>query len=282
MRIQEICYHCLEGLAVRTAELASAGPEEREKVLDKGLNLLKATFSPDKIPTWIAGEMQRAIRNAAGNMDPFASVKEKEMDLAASLFAEVRPHFGNDLDSVLSLAALGNSIDFFLDFETIKREMRQPVRFARNDSAALDILLNNLHKGMILYFADNAGECYFDLPLIRKMEEYAEVTYVVKESPVQNDLTMEDLMRSGIRDEFKKVITTGTDSPGLDLSLIPADFREKLYTADLLFAKGMGYYETLPDINITTPRFFLLKAKCAPIAESLNVPQKSYVAFLKT
>lgn len=284
MRAQKECYPCLEGLARRTAGLAAPEGPEREEAFQKGLTYLAQNFSADQIPTRLAGEMQRAIRAAAENKDPFLAVKEKEMQIARGLAEEIRPSVGNDLPALIAFAAKGNSIDFFLDFGKVREEILKPVTFARNDTGALYSLLEDFQKSperkKILYFADNAGECYFDLPLVQKLEDFAEVTYVVKENPVQNDLTLSDLERSGIRDQFKRVMTTGSDTPGLDLSLVSREFFETLVGADLLFAKGMGYFETLPELCVPAPVFFLLKAKCPPIARSLNVPLNSYVACL--
>ncbi|MGQ9825729.1 MAG: hypothetical protein ACUVSK_12230 [Desulfotomaculales bacterium] len=77
MRAQKECYPCLEGLARRTAELAAAGWEEKEKALAAGLAYLEQNFSFARIPTQVAGEMQRVMRAAARCEDPFCRVKEK-------------------------------------------------------------------------------------------------------------------------------------------------------------------------------------------------------------
>ena len=284
MRAQKECFPCLEGLARRTAGLAVPAGAAREDVFQKGLTYLTQHFSAEQIPTRLAGEMQRIMRAAAENKDPFRTAKEKEMQIARRLAEEIRPSLGNDLQALIAFAAKGNSIDFFLDSGQMREEITKPAPFARNGTDALRGLLEDLQKfperKKILYFADNAGECYFDLPLVQKLEDFADVTYVVKENPVQNDLTLRDLERSGIKDRFKRVMTTGSDTPGLDLTLVSKEFFETLVCADLLLAKGMGYYETLPELGVPAPVFFLLKAKCPPIARSLNVPLNSYVACL--
>ena len=282
MHAQKECYPCLEGLARRTAELAAAGSEEKEKVLAAGLAYLEQNFSFARIPTQVAGEMQRVMRAAARCEDPFRRVKEKEMEAARRLAGATAFAASDSWTDLISLAARGNSLDFFLDLDRLAAEMGKPVSFAREDSGALISLLNSFRgapeEKTILYLADNAGECYFDLPLVKKLGEFARVVYVVKENPVQNDLTRRDLEKSGIKDEFPCVMTTGSDTPGLDLSLVSPEFREALRRASLLFAKGMGYFETLPELRLPVPVFFLLKAKCLPIARSLHVPLNSYVA----
>ncbi len=54
----------------------------------------------------------------------------------------------------------------------------------------------------VLYLADNAGEVFFDLPLVRWMRQWASVAYVVKAAPVQNDVTLEDVRRTGLEAEL--------------------------------------------------------------------------------
>lgn len=277
------CIGCLEALARRTAGLAAPGTVKQEEILNQGLAYLNRNFSYTQIPTHLAGEMQRIIRTAGKNKDPFATVKEKEMKIARELAEKTVFTTESSLDALIAFAARGNSIDFFLSLERLQEEMVKPVTLARDDTCWLYPLLEGFKRAgrrkTILYFADNAGECYFDLPLVTALEEFADVIYVVKENPVQNDLTLKDLESSGIRNKFKNVITTGTDSPGLDLSLVRKGFYDVLAKADLLFAKGMGYYETLPELPLPGPVFLLFKAKCSPIAESLNVPLNSYVAL---
>lgn len=284
MHAQDECYACLKGLARRTAELAVDNPAQKDQVLNEGLAYLDRNFSSKQIPTRIAGEIQRLIRAAALNPDPFYLIKQREMNLAGELARDAEVTLGNDLYSRVAFAARGNSIDFFVEVEDLRKVQQKPVNFFRNDLDVLQSFLGNLKNSQgrkkILYFADNAGECHFDLPLIDKLEEYAEVIYVVKESPIQNDLTLQDLEQSGIREKFKRVISTGSDTPGLDLSLVSGEFCLALAGADLLIAKGMGYYETMPQLFSAVPVFFILKAKCGPIARSLGVPINSYVACM--
>jgi uncharacterized protein with ATP-grasp and redox domains len=284
MYVQEECYACLKGLARRTAELAANNPAQKDQILKESLAYLDRNYSSRQIPTRIAGEIQRLIRTAASKPDPFSLVKQREMNLAGDLARDAEANLGDDLYSRVAFAARGNSIDFFVEVEELRKEQQKPVNFFRNDLDVLQSFLENLRisreRKKILYFADNAGECYFDLPLINKLEEYAEVTYVVKESPVQNDLTLQDLEQSGIREKFKRVISTGSDTPGLDLDLVSGKFCLALASADLLIAKGMGYYETMPQLFSVVPVFLILKAKCGPIARSLGAPINSYIACM--
>jgi len=55
--------------------------------------------------------------------------------------------------------------------------MRKPISFTIDDSQRFEAKLRKASK--VLYLADNVGEVYFDLPLVKKMRQFADVIYVV-------------------------------------------------------------------------------------------------------
>lgn len=279
MQAQQACYPCLERLIRRTADLAADTPEGRARAAAAGLAVVAREFTPGVIPARVAAMAQRAVRSVSGNGDPFLPVKRKEMTVAAELAARLQQRYGADPRSLITLAAVGNSLDFFRELSEVEKEVEEKVFFAIDDiGVAIERLAGSKR---VLYLADNAGECFFDLPLLVFLRRTAVVVYAVKEAPVQNDLTIRDLEREGVLERFQPVITTGTDSPGLDWEQASAAFKKELAAADLIIAKGMGYYETLPVLNLGRPVFYLLKAKCGPVAEDIGVAVNSYVAMLK-
>uniref|UniRef100_A0A7C1F3C7 DUF89 family protein n=1 Tax=Ammonifex degensii TaxID=42838 RepID=A0A7C1F3C7_9THEO len=276
MRVAEECNACLDRLIVTTATLATDAPALREKALAAGRAVLKAEFAPDKIPVQIAAKAQRVIREIALNPDPFKKVKEGELALAAKVIGALSANVCEDWTGLFKLAALGNSVDFFRDLGTVASEMSKPVTFAVDEIPAFLARLEDAR--CLLFLTDNAAECYFDLPLFRRLAQVvAETVYVVKEAPVQNDLTLADLEASGLREAFCRVQTTGTDSPGLDLEAASPAFKMLYARADLILAKGMGYFESFSEMKDERV-FHLLKAKCRPVAAALGVPQGSFVA----
>lgn len=278
LRCRPECYSCLEKLAERTAR--GAGGDRQ--ALKAGLAFLEANFDYRRIPTILAGEIQRVIRKEAKNPDPFAAIKEKEMPLGRMLAEKYALPREASLEEAVAFAAKGNSLDFFLELDLMEKEMAKPVEFVRNDVPQLLSLLKGEgeREKTIIFCADNAGECYFDLPLYRKLSRWGKVYYAAKDSPVQNDLTVADLGRSGIAHLFDRVVSTGSDTPGLDPALCSPRFLELLKEADLVVAKGMGNYETIPEMSLQVPVFLILKAKCQPVASDLGVPLNSYVAVL--
>ena len=279
MKISESCYECLRNLIYQAAELATDDKAIREGVLQEGLKTLDSDFSFDEVSIVVAGKIHDVIKQMTGNPDPYYRMKQKEMEVASELYYEMKSKYSDGFKGLLKLAVLGNTLDFFRPFDVIKKEMRQEVHFAIDNSAQFEKKLKDANK--ILYLADNAGELFFDLPLVKWMRRGAAVTYVVKAAPVQNDITLEEVKRSGLADEVGDIITTGTATPGIILSLASEHFRREFELTDLIFAKGMGYYESLSELPAMGRVFHCLKAKCQPVADSLGVPINSFVAMLR-
>lgn len=278
MRAVSECYDCLAKLGKKTAELTTADSSLKKNALDKALAYLDDNFSTEQIPTWLATVMQRIIRQKTNCSDPFLHVKTVEMEKARYLSALNPPPADALLSEFLDYAVRGNSIDFFVDIKDLEAETERPVKFAVDDTFGLYKALNNMGKdSKILYLADNAGECYFDIPLVKKLGKYGTVYYGVKGLPVQNDLTIKEVTDNNLQDALGNVITTGNDSPGLSISTASRDFLRMFNGAGLIIAKGMGHYETLTEIDLPAPTVLLFKAKCKPIANSAGVPLNSYL-----
>jgi uncharacterized protein with ATP-grasp and redox domains len=273
------CYPCLANLVRQAAELATDDRRLKAEAIYRGLKLLGRKFSTDKTSIAVATVLHRVVREVTGNADPYSRMKEAEVELARGLRRGWHIDHEGSIRELIVLAVRGNNIDFFKDMKQIKEGMRRPVQFAIDDIPKLERKLPKAES--ILYLADNAGEVFFDLPLVERLEDFAPVTYVVKDSPVQNDITLNDLERFGLAEELPRVITTGTDTPGVDMSMASQEFKAEFEAADLVLAKGMGYWETLSELSHQGKVFYLLKAKCKPVADSLGVKLNSYVALLR-
>ena len=285
MKMAPGCYECLRRLVRQAAELATDDVPLKQRAIKDAMKILDDEFSSSQASLGIAAKIHKIVREVTHNHDPYRTMKEREMALARELYPELSLRAQrsdlpeDDLRGRLQLAAAGNALDFFKDLSSIRDDIREPVSFVIDDSKQLEAKLKNASR--ILYLADNAGELYFDLPLVRWMQQFARVTYVVKPSPVQNDLTLEDVSRSGLQAEFGRVMSTGVASPGIVFSLASAQFKREFESADFVFAKGMGHYEALSEFPPEGRSFYCLKAKCQPVADSLGVPINSYVAMLQ-
>jgi len=99
---------------------------------------------------------------------------------------------------------------------------------------------------------------------------------VVKGGPIQNDLTKKDLEASGLLAAMEPVVDTGARTVGFVAAEASASFLRLYQQADLILAKGMGHFETMSHLH-DARIFFLLQAKCRPVAQSLGVRVGSYV-----
>jgi hypothetical protein len=288
MKLTPSCYECLRRLIYQAAELATGDSSLKQRAIRKALKILDDEFSYSQLSIEIATRIHKMVREVTDNPDPYRRMKEREMTVARELYPELSLRVEaasrstlhkDEFQDYLRLAAAGNAIDFFREADSIREDIKEPVGFAVDDSEQFKAKLGNANK--VLYLADNAGELYFDLPLVKWLKQFTRVIYVVKPSPVQNDLTLEDVRASGLERELGKVITTGVDSPGIVFSLASARFKREFESADLIFAKGMGHYEALSEFPPEGRFFYCLKAKCQPVANSLKVPINSYVAVLQ-
>jgi len=285
MRMAPGCYECLRRLVHQAAELATDDVSLKQRAIRDAMKILDDEFSSSRLSLGIAAKIHKIVREVTHNPDPYRTMKEREMTLARELYPELslrakRSNLPEDeLRGYLQLAAAANALDFFKDPGSIRDDIRKPVSFVLDDSEQLEAKLKDASR--VLYLADNAGEICFDLPLVKWMQQFAHVVYVVKPSPVQNDLTLEDVQKSGLEAELGKLMSTGVASPGIVFSLASAQFKREFESADFVFAKGMGHYEALSEFPPEGRFFYCLKAKCQPVADSLGVPVNSYVAMLQ-
>lgn len=94
------------------------------------------------------------------------------------------------------------------------------------------------------------------------------VTVAVRGAPTLNDAATDDASETGL-DRLAEIITTGADVPGTSLAACSPQFRARFRDAGLVLSKGMGNFEGLSEEP--APLFFLLQAKCAPVAQEIGV-----------
>ena len=264
------CYACLQRLVNLTVELATPDAEVQGQARQAARRLLDREFGAEAVPAGIASRFLRLIYGLCGNPDPFAARKSAATELSARLHRRLAAAYGDDLESLLRLAAVGNALDFFRGEAEVTREMQAPVKFG---NAGMPDFRRELAgpPGLLLYLADNAGEQFFDRPLVSALRRRGwQVVYAVKAGPIQNDLTLADLSASGLLEDLEPVVDTGARTVGLDMHAVSPEFRELYAAARIIVAKGMGHFETMS--HLSDPRvWFLLQAKCPPVAQTLGV-----------
>jgi hypothetical protein len=246
--------------------------------------LADAEFNVASSPQ-VANRILREVRRLSGVEDPFAEFKAREMDQARNIFSQLKTPIGDDLHSRVSLALLGNTLDFFINPEQVLADLPlqflNEISYFQDDTDQLEAVLRE-KPAKVLYLTDNAGEIYFDLPLYEYIRDRSRKTIlVVKGGPSLNDLTRTELKSAGLEKLFDTVMDTGTDGAGIDWENVSRDFLDLIASADLVISKGMANFETLYPRDVSAPVFFLFKVKCEPIQNYINAPANSFMALWK-
>ena len=281
------CIDCLISMAKDVITLANAdNPSLVEKAERISRDILKDAVDNESSSPQIANRILREIRQLTRMEDPYADFKIREMAQARKIFSQLKDHIVENLRTHASLAALGNSLDFFHNpaqaLADIPHQFSNGITFYCDNLDQLEaILANKPHR--VLYLTDNAGEIYFDIPLYDYLKQYCRRLYlVVKGGPALNDLTRAELQSAKLEDRFDTVADTGTDGAGIDWDNVSMEFLDLLASADLIVSKGMANFETLYTKSISAPSFYLFKVKCEPIQNYIQAPVNSFLALWKS
>ena len=92
--------------------------------------------------------------------------------------------------------------------------------------------------------------------------------------------SMEDTLLVGMDKVSDSLRSIGTDSVGPIPSECSEEFLEIYNSADLIVAKGMGYAETLTELDLKAPHLLLLRTKCMNVSDYFGVPRHKNIAKL--
>ena len=276
MKVHYECFSCIASQCQKIVEMGTEDLGVRKRGILRAAKAI-AEMKEDSIPAVIGSRVFLEVYDAIGNDDPFREYKELSNRLAEKVVSDLERE-NIDLKTALKLAIIGNVIDFAVGYSPERIE--EDVRSMLGEELYIDNsdeLFNRLSGAKILlYLTDNCGEIYFDRLFLRKIrEEFPQLKIYIagREGPIINDATVEDLRRAGL-EEIGEVISTGTRIVGVPFGLVSREFMEVFEKADVIIAKGQGNFETLSERK-DGRIFYLLKAKCRPIARELNVPQGS-------
>lgn len=271
--------------------MATTNPALRYRVVSEIIKLLNKEFKPTSNAADLGTRRDKLIRELTSNRDPYYYTKKQSNEKAKELvpFAQNYVDEGYNQQDRFKRACLcaivGNIMEFDIPGHNFTlKDLRKVIK-----AAAKDLLIDDIDKaydlakktGKLLYLADNAGEIVFDAILIEQLKNMdVHVTYVVKSAPVINDATMDDVEFSGMDKIADQVLTTGADAVGLQIKLVSPEFRKTYDQAKLVFAKGMGYAETLTEYDLKKPHFLMFRTKCQPVADYFAVPRHKNIAKL--
>jgi uncharacterized protein with ATP-grasp and redox domains len=269
------CIPCYLKQARNTLGQTEVSEDKAMQILHEILPLIPE-LDPQGTPAENSTLILWKVNELLGTSDPFAKAKRDSNELALKLLPQLRKRVlqsSDPLYTALQVSVAGNIIDLgiFKDFD-IEASIEEALakKFAHDDYPSFKEKLKGAHKVLIL--GDNSGEIAFDKLLAEQLEASGfRVTYVVKQSPILNDATLEDAEYVEMKD-VANVITNGSGFLGTVIKTCSEEFRKVLREADLIISKGQANYESLESEDEAGEKtYFLLRAKCEVVAESLGV-----------
>ena len=269
------CIPCFVKQALRAGSMATNDDREIKTLMDH-IGCRIQDISLGDTPPEMGLIIYDEIHKITGISDPYEKEKKAHIKEAKRLYPELKKRLVAANDSLLMAIRIiiaGNVMDLGMDKQFhVEKDLKHILQkeFAICDYEEFKKVLKNAKN--ILYLGDNSGESVFDKILIETMGK--PMTYVVRDKPIINDVTIKDAIESDL-DEVAEIISSGSPAPATILKLCSDDFLERFEKADLIISKGQGNYEGLSETD--KPVFFLLKAKCPVIADDIGVNEDDIV-----
>ena len=274
MTIDEECVGCILNQSVRVADTIKATKNLKQK-LTLHVEALSENFSYNDTPPEIASYVYEDLANIAQKKDLYAEVKKASTKKALSfkpLLEEKLKNSNNKLLTATKIAVAGNVIDLAAAVEFDLEDELEKIfhtEFAHDDFEIFEKKIKSAKK--ILVIGDNVGEHIFDymfIEILQKLALHVEVFYMVRGTPIINDVTMSEAKEAGF-DKLCNLVDSGVNTPGFAYSRA-TKYSQKLFDeVDLVISKGMGNYECLSPSH-RKDICFLLKVKCNVVAKSLK------------
>lgn len=271
------CYFCHQKTVQKLLQKFQPSPDKAEEFVFEVHRILGD--NRDVINPKLACYIHRVAREVLDVNDLYSDEKKKANELLLSQYKYWRSVI--DLNEepfavAAKLAVLGNIIDY--GAHSVKDDVVAQINallkkdLAINKTQALKIALEKADK--VLYLGDNAGEIFFDRLFLETIK-HPNVYYATRGFPVINDITREDASLMEM-ERWSTIIDNGSDAPSTLLSDCSPEFLDHYHSADLIISKGQGNFEGLM-YEKHPNTFFMLIAKCQPIAHMLGVDTQATI-----
>jgi hypothetical protein len=229
----------------------------------------------------VATQVHRGVYEIIGDDDPYKGLKAKSNEVALDLYPVAERFVARSRDKLRAAflcAVVGNVLDFgigtgFDHPEKLRKEFRNLLDegLGHDDTPKVRRLLR---KGArVAYLVDNCGEVVFDRLALRELRRIGvRVTLVIKAEPILTDVTAGDISGLGLEELVDEVVEAPGFAVGVDLASMDGGFGDMLRGHDLVIAKGMANFESLSETDLS-PVAYLLRTKCAPVAENIGLPK---------
>ena len=230
-------------------------------------------------PSLLSREIRHLRETMFGRQTDYSPIKsyynQKMLRYADTVREDVR-QAPDPLLRAMQYSICGNYIDFSVPQGVEEDKLEEVLGTApaiRVDAGKLSAIRQSLAEARTLVFLlDNCGEIVLDkifLEEIRREYPQIQITAVVRGGETVNDVTEEDAGEVAMS-ETAEVLSNGDDIAGNDLERVSQETRDRLLSADVIFSKGQGNFETLNGCGLNAFYFFL--CKCGLFADVFKVP----------
>ena len=267
MKLNSKCMACQ--IRKQEAKIRHFNDEDRKKQYMEAIRQRFEHPKDDDCVPSISTELKKFYCSFWGvPMEDFTRINKEYDQLMLDLEAELRStiRYSEDpLKAALIYARTGNYIDFAALPEVSKETALSLIKSENKDD--LDEqeyrqFCQDMKKAEnVVYITDNCGEIVLDklaISVLKKTFPNVRITALVRGLPAGNDATMEDAEFCGLTD-LVPVLGNGSDVGGTWLHGISAHAQELLQSADVIFSKGQGNYETLHGCGLNIYYLFLCK-----------------------
>ncbi len=273
------CVPCLiRRVLFETMEVDPSKSVETVKYASAELGRL---FGPDVCSAVVATQVHRGVYDILGDDDPYKGLKAKSNEVALELYPAAERFVSKARDKLRAsflCAVVGNVLDFgigtgFDHPESLRKEFRNLLGegLGHDDTPGIRRLLEG--GADVAYLLDNCGEVVFDRLALKQLKRLgARVTLVLKEEPILTDVTMRDIGGLGLEGLVDEIVEAPGFAVGVDLGSMEGGFGDMLRGKDLVIAKGMANFESLSETDLA-PIAYLLRTKCAPVAQNIGLPK---------
>jgi len=279
MEMRPECVPCLLKRVLFQAQIANNGTEFI--ALKEAMTVFSEGFREGRNSAELATEVHRAAYKAMNVKDPYLELKIRADNVAEEYIGIAEEFISSSADrmkAAILVASIGNIMDFGIDLaiddpDMFRKEFQKLLSqgIGYDDTETVKEILSNAKN--IVYVFDNCGESQLDKLLIRELKRNGlKVIGVVRGEPILNDVTLSDAERIGLNKETDEMHTTSEFRIGMKLSSLTDDLQKKIASADLMIAKGMANFESLSDQDVGIPVAYILRSKCAPVADALGIP----------
>ena len=249
--------------------------------LEFGKDLMRMYLAaPEGVSSpWFSPQVAELFQKYYGvSDDPYAEEKRQANAFVMARFDHIQSMVKQARDPVLAglqFAILGNYLDFAalqgnVSFEKLEEMLKEALQM-QFDMQVYEHMKADLAKGRkLLYLTDNAGEIAMDRIFAEAIHEaypQLEITFCVRGGNTINNATREDAKIVGI--PFP-VIDNGNLVSGTELSMLSAEAKNAMDSADVIISKGMANTETL--YRSGYPIYYAFLVKCVRFVEEFGKP----------